>query len=73
MLNVALVLIFGNENGFGYFYCIKHCHKFFLVQNNNNTNFKKKLSLRIFLKFRKQIYVQSYHQKHVHITEAVVQ
>ena len=71
MLNVALVLIFGNENGFDFFYCIKHCHKFFQVQNDN-TNFKKKLSLRIFLKFRKQIYVQSYHQKYVHITEAVV-
>ena len=38
-LNMALVVIVGNENRFGYFYRIKHVINFFPVQNNNNTNF----------------------------------
>ena len=38
-LNMPLVVIVGNENNFGYFYRIKHCHKPSLVQDNNKTNF----------------------------------
>ena len=39
VLNMPLVLIAGNKNGFGYFDRIKHCQKVFPVQNSNNTNF----------------------------------